>query len=191
MVCFVVQIISIFAYCTVFSFSSPSSAVLLVHLVGRIGGRTEERTRYFFNLLTYMYRLYRYKHEYDGDEIHKHFMQCAIHEFIGHVQSKSLSDAGFANSPRGMSLSSTLQVSHERLCFAYLTRHTTEATEHATLLWDPTKKAKLWPRQNTGIAATRNRMERIPPTNGSEATKPSSLSSKRTCSRQNRQRHTL
>ena len=56
--------------------------------------------------------------------------------------------------------------------------------------WDPTKKEKLWQRQNTGTVDTRNPMEKIPPTNGSEATKPLSLSSKRTCSRQSRPRKT-
>lgn len=52
--------------------------------------------------------------------------------------------------------------------------------------WDPTKKAKLWRRQSTGTAGMRSQMERIPPTNGSEASKRSSRSSKRTCSRPNR-----
>jgi hypothetical protein len=57
--------------------------------------------------------------------------------------------------------------------------------------WDPTKRAKLWRQQSTGTADMRSQMERILHMNGFEATKRSNLSSKRTCSLQNRRRKIL
>jgi hypothetical protein len=99
-------------------------------------------------------------------------------------------DSGFAQStPRvPLSLTSILISLSLPTCTYTLKRNRRDKTAHHQPSWDPTKKAKPWPLQNTGTAATRSQTERIPPTNGSAATKPSSPSSKRTCSRRNRPR---